>query len=79
MKIDKIKPVFSDDRGDIYDILTDESIQHVGLFTIAKNAVRKRIAVPAWRISIVSELEANALCKTLVSSDLERFKIVILG
>jgi dTDP-4-dehydrorhamnose 3,5-epimerase-like enzyme len=40
MKIDKIKPVFSDDRGDIYDILTDESIQHVGLFTIAKNAVR---------------------------------------
>jgi hypothetical protein len=46
---------------------------------IAKNAVRKRIAVPAWRISIVSELEANALCKTLVSSDLERFKIVMLG
>ena len=40
MKIDKIKPVFSDNRGDIYDILADTSIQHVGFFTIKKNCVR---------------------------------------
>tara|TARA_B110001454_G_scaffold179443_1_gene172686 strand:- start:6872 stop:7267 length:396 start_codon:yes stop_codon:yes gene_type:complete len=40
MKIDKIKPVFTDDRGDIYDILTDPNIQHVGMFTINKDSVR---------------------------------------
>ena len=39
-KIDKIKPVFTDDRGDIYDILTDPNIQHVGMFTINKDSVR---------------------------------------
>lgn len=40
MKIDKIKPAFSDDRGEIYDILADPSIQHIGLFTINKDSVR---------------------------------------
>ena len=40
MKIDKIKPVFSDDRGEIYDILSDPSIQHVSMFTINKDSVR---------------------------------------
>lgn len=40
MKIVKINPVFSDERGNIYDILTNENIQHIGLFTIKKNHVR---------------------------------------
>lgn len=40
MKIIKINPVFSDDRGHIFDILTNENIQHVGLFTIKKNHIR---------------------------------------
>lgn len=40
MKIDRIKPVFSDNRGEIYDILTDQNIQHIGLFTIKKDSVR---------------------------------------
>jgi len=40
MKIDKIKPVFSDDRGEIFDILADPSIQHIGMFTINKDSVR---------------------------------------
>jgi dTDP-4-dehydrorhamnose 3,5-epimerase-like enzyme len=40
MKIDKIKPVFSDDRGEIYDILSDSSIRHITIFTINKDSVR---------------------------------------
>ena len=40
MKIDKIKPVFSDDRGEIYDILSNPNIQHITIFTINKDSVR---------------------------------------
>ena len=40
MKIDKIKSAFTDDRGEIYDILSDSSIQHIGIFTINKDSVR---------------------------------------
>ena len=40
MHIVNVKPVFSDDRGHIYDVLTDENIHHVGLFTINRNSVR---------------------------------------
>ena len=40
MEIDKIKPVFSDDRGEIYDILSDPDIQHITIFTINKDSVR---------------------------------------
>ena len=40
MEIDKIKPVFSDDRGEIYDILSDSSIRHITIFTINKDSVR---------------------------------------
>ena len=40
MEIDKIKPVFSDDRGKIYDILSDSSIRHITIFTINKDSVR---------------------------------------
>ena len=40
MEIDKIKPAFTDDRGEIYDILSDPSIQHITIFTINKDSVR---------------------------------------
>jgi dTDP-4-dehydrorhamnose 3,5-epimerase-like enzyme len=40
MEIDKIKPAFTDDRGEIYDILSNSNIQHIGIFTINKNSVR---------------------------------------
>jgi dTDP-4-dehydrorhamnose 3,5-epimerase-like enzyme len=40
MEINKIKPVFSDDRGEIYDILSNSNIQHITIFTINKNSVR---------------------------------------
>ncbi|MFH2067778.1 MAG: cupin domain-containing protein [Pseudomonadota bacterium] len=38
--IKKIKPVFEDERGAIYDILDDENILHIGLITAKKGAVR---------------------------------------
>jgi len=40
MEIDKIKPVFTDTRGEIYDILSDPDIQHITIFTINKDSVR---------------------------------------
>jgi dTDP-4-dehydrorhamnose 3,5-epimerase-like enzyme len=40
MEIDKIKPAFIDDRGEIYDILSDPSIRHITIFTINKDSVR---------------------------------------
>jgi quercetin dioxygenase-like cupin family protein len=38
-KIEKIEPVFSDDRGDIWDILHGD-IKHVGFITFKQGAVR---------------------------------------
>jgi dTDP-4-dehydrorhamnose 3,5-epimerase-like enzyme len=40
MKIDKIKPVFTDTRGEIYDILSNPAIRHITIFTINKDSVR---------------------------------------
>ena len=40
MEINKIKSIFSDDRGEIYDILSNSNIQHITIFTINKNSVR---------------------------------------
>jgi len=40
MEINKIKPVFTDTRGEIYDILSDPDIQHITIFTINKDSVR---------------------------------------
>ena len=40
MEINKIKPVFSDDRGEIYDVLSNPNIRHITIFTINKNSVR---------------------------------------
>ena len=40
MNVDKIKPVFSDDRGEIYDVLSNPNIQHISIFTINKDSVR---------------------------------------
>ena len=38
MEINKIKSIFSDDRGEIYDILSNPNIQHITIFTINKNS-----------------------------------------
>lgn len=40
MEITKIKPAFEDDRGSIWDFLTDETIHHIGFLISKKNAIR---------------------------------------
>lgn len=40
MEIRKIKPIFSDDRGEIYDVLSNPEIQHITIFTVKKNSIR---------------------------------------
>lgn len=40
MDINKIKPAFEDERGVIYDLLTNESVNHIGLLKSKKDSVR---------------------------------------
>ena len=40
ISITHIEPVFEDERGEIFDILDDENILHVGLITAKKGAMR---------------------------------------
>ena len=40
MKIIKIKPVFEDERGTIWDLIKGEDIQHVGFLKSNKNSIR---------------------------------------
>ena len=40
MKITKIKPSFEDDRGSIWDFLTDDIVHHVGFLISKKSAIR---------------------------------------
>ena len=40
MKIKNIKPVFEDERGSIWDFLTDKEINHIGYLITKKGSVR---------------------------------------
>ncbi len=40
MEITKIKPAFEDDRGSIWDFLTDDIVHHVGFLISKKSAIR---------------------------------------
>ena len=40
VNIKKIKPVFEDDRGSIFDLVDKENISHVGMVTSKKGAIR---------------------------------------
>ena len=40
MEIIKITPAFKDDRGSIWDFLTDETVHHIGFLVNKKDAIR---------------------------------------
>ena len=40
MEIIKIKPAFTDERGNIWDFLTDQEINHIGFLESKANSVR---------------------------------------
>ena len=40
MNITTMKPAFEDQRGSIWDFLTDETIHHIGLLITKKNTIR---------------------------------------
>jgi len=40
MEIKTIKSAFTDDRGSIYDLLTDDQVDHVGMLTSKKGSIR---------------------------------------
>lgn len=40
MEITKIEPAFEDERGSIWDLLTDENIHHIGFLISKKGSIR---------------------------------------
>jgi dTDP-4-dehydrorhamnose 3,5-epimerase-like enzyme len=40
--ISSISPAFEDERGSIWDLLTDENIHHIGMLKTKKNSIRGR-------------------------------------
>jgi len=40
MEIIKISPAFEDERGSIWDFLTDETVHHIGFLVSKKDAIR---------------------------------------
>lgn len=70
MKIEKIKPVFTDNRGEIYDILIDQSIQHIGYFTIKKGSVRgKHFHKQQKQYTLVQKGHVTVIVKNLLEKN----------
>ena len=42
MEIIKLKPAFIDERGSIWDFITDDTINHAGLLISKKNSIRAK-------------------------------------
>ena len=82
MDITKIKPTFEDERGTIYDLLTDESIHHVGLLKSKKDSVRGKhyhkeqkqyTLVMKGRVKVITKnlLDENAEIKTIELNEMD--------
>jgi len=72
MDITKIKPTFEDERGTIYDLLTDESIHHVGLLKSKKDSVRgKHYHKEQKQYTLVLKGTVKAITKNLLDENAE--------
>ena len=70
MEIEKIKPVFVDERGSIWDFLTDETIQHVGFLVTRKGAVRgKHFHKEQKQYTLVTKGKMKITVKDLKNKD----------
>jgi dTDP-4-dehydrorhamnose 3,5-epimerase-like enzyme len=70
MEIEKIKPVFVDERGSIWDLLTDETIQHVGFLVTRKGAVRgKHFHKEQKQYTLVTKGKMKITVKDLKNND----------
>jgi len=70
MEIKKIKPVFVDERGSIWDLLTDEVIQHVGFLVTRKGAIRgKHFHKEQKQYTLVTKGRMKIIVKDLKNND----------
>lgn len=78
----KFKPAFVDERGSIWDFLTDENIHHVGFLISKKNSIRgkhyhkeqmQHTLVLKGKLKIVTKnlLDENAPIEELILNEME--------
>jgi dTDP-4-dehydrorhamnose 3,5-epimerase-like enzyme len=78
MNIEKIKPVFVDERGSIWDYLTGETIHHVGFLISKKDAIRgKHYHKEQKQYTLVTKGKMKIIVKNLKNADskIEEFKL----
>lgn len=72
MDITKIKPAFEDERGTIYDLLTDESVQHIGLLKSKKDSIRgKHYHKEQKQYTLVLKGTVKVITKNLLDENAE--------
>ena len=69
MDVTKLKPAFEDERGSIWDLLTDEEIHHVGFLISKKNSIRgKHYHKEQTQYTIVLNGTLKIITKNLLDS-----------
>lgn len=80
MEIQKIKPVFTDERGSIWDFLTGETIHHVGFLTTKKNAIRgKHFHKEQKQYTLITKGKMEIVVKELKNKDskIQKFELEV--
>jgi len=70
MDIKKIKPVFTDDRGSLWDLLTNENIEHIGFLTSKQGSIRaKHFHKKEKQYTLILKGKAKIIIKNLLNSN----------
>ncbi|CAD6516624.1 putative Cupin 2 conserved barrel domain protein [metagenome] len=70
MDVKKIKPAFEDERGSIWDYLTDEDIHHIGFLKSKKDAVRgKHYHKEQKQYTLVTKGKIRVIGKNLLENN----------
>jgi dTDP-4-dehydrorhamnose 3,5-epimerase-like enzyme len=78
MKIEKITPVFEDERGSIWDYLTGETIHHVGFLITKKGSIRgKHYHKEQKQYTLVTKGKMKIIVKELknINSSIQEFTL----
>ena len=69
-EIKKLEPVFSDERGEIWDFLTNDVIHHIGFFSSKKGAMRgKHYHKEQKQYTLVSKGKIRVTVKNILNDD----------
>lgn len=78
LEVERIKPVFEDERGSIWDYLTGETINHVGFLITKKGAIRgKHFHKEQVQYTLVTKGKMKIIVKDLKNFDspIQEFKL----